>query len=177
MFVAKSLESNRLSLTPPALSDARDILNNWANDPEVVHYLPWEPYTSLSQADQYVARALEAWEQESAARWVIRRNADKKLIGSASLEFTACRAELFYVFSRSCWGEGYATEAAKAVVEAAFSLPHIQRVWAYCDVENKASAKVLENIGMSQEAVLKNWLVHPALGENARDCLSYAICR
>lgn len=43
--------------------------------------------------------------------------------------------------------------------------PGIYRVWAFCDVENTASMKVLEKSGMQQEGVLKKWSLHP----NIRD--------
>ncbi len=56
-------------------------------------------------------------------------------------------ADIGYVLSRSLWGRGYMTEAAAAVVEWAINLDFVYRVWAVCDVENKASARVLEKVG------------------------------
>jgi len=48
---------------------------------------------------------------------------------------------------------------------------------AVCDVENIASARVMEKAGLSREGVLRRWLVHPNLGPEPRDCYGYARVR
>jgi len=53
----------------------------------------------------------------------------------------------------------------------------IYRVWATCDVDNVASARLLERVGMEREGVLRRWLVHPNLSEAPRDCLCYSIVK
>jgi ribosomal-protein-alanine N-acetyltransferase len=50
-------------------------------------------------------------------------------------------------------------------------------VWATCDVDNVASARLLERVGMEREGVLRQWLVHPNLSEAPRDCLCYSIVK
>ncbi|MBV8911854.1 MAG: GNAT family N-acetyltransferase, partial [Acetobacteraceae bacterium] len=50
-------------------------------------------------------------------------------------------------------------------------------IGAVCDVENRASARVMEKAGLEREAILRRWLVHPNLGEAPRDCFSYAKVR
>jgi [ribosomal protein S5]-alanine N-acetyltransferase len=47
-------------------------------------------------------------------------------------------------------------------------------VWAVCDVENAASARVLEKAGMRREGVLRRWAMHPNMGEEPRDSFCYA---
>lgn len=87
------------------------------------------------------------------------------------------RAEIGYVLARSHWKRGYMTEAAHAVVEWALSQPEIFRVWAVCDVENVASAKMLEKIGMRREGILARWIVHPSVSKEPRDCYCYAVTK
>jgi RimJ/RimL family protein N-acetyltransferase len=53
------------------------------------------------------------------------------------------------------------------------TLPELNRVWAVCDVDNPASARVLEKIGMTREARLRAWAFLPAFGR-ARDVWCYA---
>jgi RimJ/RimL family protein N-acetyltransferase len=50
-------------------------------------------------------------------------------------------------------------------------------VWALCDVENIASARVLEKAGMTCEGTLKQFGIHPNISATPRDCFSYAITR
>jgi RimJ/RimL family protein N-acetyltransferase len=69
------------------------------------------------------------------------------------------------------------TEAARVVVEWALSCPDVYRVWATCDVDNVASARLLEAVGMQREGVLRRWLVHPNVGDAPRDALCYALVK
>jgi len=62
---------------------------------------------------------------------------------------------LFYHLGREYWGHGYATEAAKAIVDAAFKIPEIIRISADALTTNPASSRVLEKIGMKFEGCLR----------------------
>jgi RimJ/RimL family protein N-acetyltransferase len=53
--------------------------------------------------------------------------------------------------------------------------PTVYRVWAACDIDNIASARLLESVGMQLEGTLRRWLVHPNVSDSPRDCLCYAI--
>ncbi len=53
-------------------------------------------------------------------------------------------------------------------------------IWRFgdvCDVENVASARVMETAGLTREGVLRRWAVHPNLGDAPRDCWSFAKVR
>ena len=69
------------------------------------------------------------------------------------------------------------TEALSEIVAWSLRQDGVWRVGAICDVENHASARVMEKAGLVREGVLKRWLVHPNLGPEPRDCFSYAIVR
>jgi len=82
-----------------------------------------------------------------------------------------------YLLDSRQWGKGYATEAARAIVEWAFSVPVIRRVWATCDTQNVASARVLEKAGLQLEGTLRRAIVRPNLGNEPRDAFIYARVR
>lgn len=64
--------------------------------------------------------------------------------------------EIGYSISRSHWRRGFATEAARAVVNAAFhSCPVLLKLRAIADVRNQSSIRVLEKIPMQREGVLR----------------------
>lgn len=86
----------------------------------------------------------------------------------------ACRAEVGYVLARRYWGHGLMTEAARVVVDWVISQPEIHRAWATVDLENPASQRVLEKVGMVREGVLRHWMVFPNLGFVPRDVWSFA---
>jgi RimJ/RimL family protein N-acetyltransferase len=71
-----------------------------------------------------------------------------------------------------------APEAARAVLEWASTLDGVHRIWATCDVENGASARVLEKIGMAREGLLRRWAVRPNLPATPpRDAYVYSWVR
>ena len=63
------------------------------------------------------------------------------------------------------------------MVRWSLAQPELFRVWATCDVENAASAGVLERAGMQREGILRRWTVHPSLGDEPRDCFCYAVVK
>lgn len=64
-------------------------------------------------------------------------------------------ADVGFELAPEQWGHGYATEAARALVDWAFTEWGLQRVHAHCVSENTASARVLERVGMRPEARLR----------------------
>jgi len=85
--------------------------------------------------------------------------------------------ELGYVLTRLHWGKGYMTEALRGLVDWALKQQHIYRIWAVCDVDNIASARVMEKAGMQREGILRRWSVHPNLSPEPRDSYCYAIVK
>ena len=65
----------------------------------------------------------------------------------------------------------------EAVVPWWLSQPGTFRVWATTDVENRASARVLEKAGFELEGTLRRWDVHPNLSSAPRDALCYSRVR
>jgi RimJ/RimL family protein N-acetyltransferase len=85
--------------------------------------------------------------------------------------------ELGYALAHSFWRQGLMTEVLKTVIPWFLEQKSISRVWAFCDVDNVASARLLESVGMRSEGILRKWMVHPNLGPEPRDCLAYSIVK
>jgi RimJ/RimL family protein N-acetyltransferase len=65
------------------------------------------------------------------------------------------QADIGYEIDPQYWGRGYATEAARAIVVFGFTTLGAHRIWAQCIAENRASARVLEKVGMRLEGRLR----------------------
>jgi ribosomal-protein-alanine N-acetyltransferase len=86
-----------------------------------------------------------------------------KLIGNVGIrlrslgkrEPEARQADIGYELDPAYWGRGFASEAARAVLEFGFMELRVHRIWAYCLAENLASAHVLEKLGMRLEGRLR----------------------
>jgi len=177
MALPDVLRTWRLVLRPFRTDDAAPIFNRWAQDPEVWRYLRERPRMLLDHTERSVQRAIEGRRQGTAFPWVLGLSTDELPLGFVGLVPEGHMAQLSYMLARDAWGRGYATEAARAVVEAALELPRVYRVWAMCDVDNRASARVLEKVGMEREGTLRRYAVRPNLGPEPRDAHLYARVR
>ncbi|MBI5030271.1 MAG: GNAT family N-acetyltransferase [Chloroflexi bacterium] len=169
-----AIETERLILRAPIPADAQSIFNAYAQDPEVTRYLTWQPHQSVADAERVIANSIAAWEQGTSFPYVIKLNDSGQVIGMIRVNIDRFKVELGYVLARAYWRKGYMTEAVRGVIDWAFTQPHIYRVAAVCDVENAASARVMEKAGMKREGVHKRYTVHPNISDEPRDCYSYA---
>jgi ribosomal-protein-alanine N-acetyltransferase len=109
--------------------------------------------------------------------FLIFSRASGELLGSVGGAIEKHRMQFGYCLARDAWGHGFATEAASAFITAAWELPGIWRIQAFCDVENTASARVLEKIGLEQEGTLRRYMVLPNFDDAPRDVHCYAKIR
>lgn len=171
------IRTSRLVLRPPKLEDAEAIFHSYAQDAEVCRYLTWSPHQTIAETKKYLQDCVEGFNSSRRLLWIIERGSDKTLIGAIELRINDYKADVGYVLARTEWGRGYMTEALKAVSDYAFSLPRIYRVWAVCDIENKASARVMEKTGMRREGILRRFIIHPNISDEPRDVYLYAMTR
>ena len=171
------IKTARLCLRLPTMDDANDIFYKYAQDPEVTKYLVWRPHESIAVTRDFLNHCVQKWNNETAFPWVITRTMDNLLLGMIELRLDGYRADLGYAIARPFWGEGYATEVVTAVIHWAMGQPEIYRVWATCDVENTASARVLEKAGMQREGILRRSILHPNVSPEPRDSYCYSITK
>jgi [ribosomal protein S5]-alanine N-acetyltransferase len=172
----ETFELARLRLRRPKLSDA-DALFAIGCDPEVARYADWPLSTERGPGLERLRQRAELWESGAEYYWVITLAHDDRAIGAVSTRVARHAADVGYLLDRRHWGNGYATEAARAIVDWALSTPSIERVWATCDTENVASARVLEKAGMKREGTLRRAIVRPNLSNEPRDAFIYARVR
>jgi ribosomal-protein-alanine N-acetyltransferase len=170
------IETPRLNLRKPLVTDALSVYATYSRDPEVSRYLLWRADQTLDKIEEFLTRALQSWERCTVATWAIILREHNSLIGMIDLRLEG-EANIGYVLARPYWNRGLMTEAVQAIVDWALSQEHIHRVWAVCEVHNTASARVLEKVGFRREATLERWMVFPNLGEAPRDCHRYGITK
>ena len=121
---------------------------------------------------------MNVWKEGTAFPWAIIRKTDQQFLGMIEIvAIDHAGVNVGYVLAKKFWGKGYIPEALKAIINWAFLQEEIFRVWAFCDTENIASAKVLEKAGMQQEGILRRWLKLSNISEIPRDCYSYSIVK
>ena len=166
--------TERLLLRSPRVRDAEEIFSSYASDPEVTRYLSFAACTEISQVEEFLRSRVLAWADGQDFMWLLTLPDSGGIIGSIEARIREFRIELGYVLAREYWGQGYLTESFRVVAEWAEQEPTLHRLWAFCDTENEASARLLERVGLEREGVFRSFSVFPALSDKPRDCLIYA---
>jgi ribosomal-protein-alanine N-acetyltransferase len=171
------LETTRLLMRMPVLDDVASIFQKYAQDKEVTKFLIWRPHENITVTREFILRCIQCWKDETTFPWVIVRKNDNGVVGMLELRIDKYIADLGYVIAHEYWGNGYATEITKAVIEWAMAQEKIYRVCATCDVENLASVRVLEKVGMQREGILRRFIVHPNICDEPRDSYCYSVVK
>jgi len=148
----------------------------YGSDPLVTQYTDWGPNTP-DETRAFLGRAVARRHASPRIEFDfgIVLKTDAMLVGSCGLYVHKPEHRegmLGYVINRHYWGQGIATEAARAVVQFAFEQLGLHRVYATCDTENAASERVMRKLGMRREAHFRE---HLWQHERWRDSYVYAV--
>lgn len=174
----KTIETKRLRLRGPRPDDATAIFTAYGQDPEVSRYMVWRPQTTVADAEQFIARAMSAWDSRQRFAYVLEPNTGTtKVLGMLDARVNGHTVDFGYVLARPHWGKGLMPEALAAVSELALALPTVFRLQATCDVDNQASSRILEKCGYQLEGRHERYVAHPNISPEPRACFMYARCR
>ena len=149
-----TLTTERLTLRPFREDDV-EALYAYSKDEEVGLGAGWKPHESLLESSDILH--LVFLNQSSV--WAIERQSDCRLMGSIGLITDSARQygsarSLGYALGLDYWGQGYMTEAVRAVVRFGFGQMGLDLISATCYPDNPASRRVLEKCGFQYEGVL-----------------------
>jgi len=144
-----TIETAHISLRPWGPADA-DAWYAVLQEPDLLKYFPDPKAPSRRMADRYIEHHLEHWQAFGYGHWVVVTRDERRVVGWTGLEYLPEleQTELAYLLSRSVWGHGYATEAARAAVRFAFEAVRLDELIALVHPENAASIRVAEKCGM-----------------------------
>ena len=129
---------------------------SYAPDADWARYLPVPQPYGEADAHRFIASQI-LLDREQHPSWAIR--CDGRTVGGINIRFFLdfCVGEIGYSIARSLWGRGFATEAARAILAAAFrEYPQLMpNTRAMADARNAASHRVLEKLGMTREGLLR----------------------
>ena len=170
------LKTERLVLRPFRLTDVDDVVA-YANDEEWQRFLLPLPYPyERVHAEQYIAKAvLTDWD----VRPILAVVLDGNVIGGINLRIDkrSQTAELGYSISREHWGNGFATEAARAVVGWGFETYDLAKISSQANIGNERSWRVIESLGMTREGVLRGELPDGRCPGRRQDMACYGVLR
>ena len=173
----KTLETERLILRHFNTSDAEAMFCNWASDPDIVRFMPYDVCETLDDTNKRIKEWMLYFEETApnSAVFAIVLKTNGEVIGTidfAETDRNASAAEVGYQLGKAWWGFGYATEALKAIIKYCIETVGLSRIWASYDSRNPSSGKVLQKAGMMYEGTLRQSRVRR--GELS-DSIRYAI--
>lgn len=143
------IETERLILRPLTVADAEVIFDGWARDKEVARFMRWNLHNNVEETKEWLVNEEAAAKGDDIFNWGFMLKENQRLIGCGGLVFSQQYQmyEIGYNLVRDCWGKGYATEAAKRIVEFAKRELKVKQLFAIHAVDNEASGKVIEKTG------------------------------
>ncbi|MCG2584283.1 GNAT family N-acetyltransferase [Massilia sp. TS11] len=149
-------------------------------DPEVMRHFP--ACLTRAESDAVIARFRAHFAEHGWGNWAVLRREDQAFLGFVGLSiprftlpFSPC-VEVGWRLIRAAWGQGYASEAARASLAFGFDTLGLQEIVSFTALENQRSRAVMERIGMRNSG---RDFDHPALSPGhrlQRHCL-YTITR
>lgn len=170
----KTLYSQRCYLRKLEVSDSQQLFKNVYSDSKVSGYMSWDYYQNVSAVEDYLTKWQADYEQNE-CYWGVFLKENDVLIGTVYLYDENTAAEvgfISYCFGSAFWGNGYATETVKVVLQYGFEEIGYNNITTFVAKSNFRSQNVLIRLGFKCEATLR-MRDKTALG--LEDCLSYSL--
>ena len=147
----KIIETKRLYLRELVLEDIEE-LSKVLSDPDSMKYYP-EPF-SADKVKKWIQWNIDNYSKYNHGLWAVILKDGEKFIGDCGITMQIIDKETvpeigFHII-KDYWNKGYATEAASACKNYAFSVLNYTKVFSYTTVKNISSQKVAEKIGMKE---------------------------
>jgi len=153
------IESENLLLNSIQPTDERAIFELFSNTSVIEHY-DLEAFTSIEQARKLIELFQSRYVAAAGIRWAIRQKCSGKVIGTCGFNSWSSQmrsAVIGYDLMPAYWGNGYATEAVRSIIQCAFSdmLPcgSLNRIQADTVPGNNASEALLRRLGFKEEGL------------------------
>lgn len=143
-------ETDRLHMRVARIEDA-PLLYDLNSDYEVVRYTGDSSFTDMNDVYDIIRnRMIAGWEKYRMTRFMVFLK-DGTFVGWCGLKFfpETNEVDLGYRFFKKFWGQGYATESSKAMLEYGFNTLKLPRIIAQAMPDNIGSIKVMQKLGMT----------------------------
>ena len=148
--------------TDMELRTARLILRRWRAtdrepfarmnaDPEVMRYMVRT--LTREESDAFMDRSDAEFDERGYGRWAVEIPGQAPLVGFVGLSLASFQPspEIGWRFATSCWGMGYATEAARQVIADGFGRAGLREILSWTTPANTRSIAVMERLGMTRD--------------------------
>jgi RimJ/RimL family protein N-acetyltransferase len=150
------LETERLTLREVTLGDAAFVLE-LLNEPSYIRFVADRGVRTADDAARYITeKFLPSYAQHGFGFYLVELTAERTPIGICGLakRETLDDVDIGYSLLERFWGNGYALEAARGVMDYARRVLGLKRVVAFTAVDNESSAKLLGKLGLRYDKMI-----------------------
>ncbi|MCC0768245.1 MULTISPECIES: GNAT family N-acetyltransferase [Bacillus] len=146
----KVIHTKRLLMRKPLIEDT-DQFYSIIKEDAVGKWLAKSSGMSKGEAKDYIMQLISHWEKYDFGVWLLVNRNTGELLGHCGLRKIdeTGEIEIMYVLDPEYWGNGYASEAAKASIQYAKEMMNVKRIIARVKVANENSKKLLRNLGFT----------------------------
>jgi [ribosomal protein S5]-alanine N-acetyltransferase len=153
-----TLTTDRLILREVVATDAPDVFV-FRSDPEVQKYNS-EPMQAVAEAADLITQLQQGYNEQRSITWGITLRDENRVLGLCSIhqwDRYHKRAEIGYDLAQSHWGLGIGTDAVGAIMQFGFEQLQLHRIEAYTIIDNFASVRLLEKLGLQLDGVRREY--------------------
>lgn len=146
-----TLETERLIIKQMSVDDSEAAFKNWTGDPDVSRYCTWNVHNNVNDTRNFIEYTINANKADNHLENGIYCKDGNVLIGTCALMWREDESgyEIGYCIMKSMWNKGIMTEAAKCLSDFARDVLKADRLIGKHHIDNPASGKVMQKIGMS----------------------------
>ena len=169
--------TERLQIRLANIGDSDSIYNLYSGRKEESFFLARRPHSSVEQTRKFLENwsTSFSWDLNSRVSLVIEEQKSKIPFGLVTLFSHKSELEFHFGLSNDFSSKGYATEVVKGLINIAQSNNRFRTLISYCDIEHKASQKVIEKSGLKPISIVKAKYVNPNQNEKPIDCINYSL--
>ncbi len=164
-----TLTTARLILRPFTEADSEP-LHHILSQKGVLRYFPKPDPPTPEQVQAMIAGLLNHWDKHGYGLWAVESQETGALMGRSGMQYLpdSDEVEVDFILGKEFWRQGFATEAGQASLRYGFELLEVTQIIGIVHLENKASQRLLEKIGL-RDAVQTRYF--------GMDCYRYVINR
>ncbi|MGD8626426.1 MAG: GNAT family N-acetyltransferase [Anaerolineae bacterium] len=133
-------------------TDDTEAMYQILKEKEVLRYFPPTDPPPRDRVERMIGGLLKHWQERGYGLWAVEARASGELLGRCGLQWLPDteEVEVDFILGKPFWGQGFATEAGRASLQYGFEQLDLEKVVGIVHVENIASQRVLEKLGMAR---------------------------
>lgn len=156
----KTIETQRLILRKFDIDDTKAVFENWASDENVQSFYREPVYETFDKTKELVENYIEKYKDNDVYRWAVTLKETDECIGQIAYYFVDTNnnnAEIEYCIGGAFQKKGYATEAAKAVIDFGFKKMQLHKISISHMGGNEKSKRVIEKCGFHFDGTWRDY--------------------